>query len=226
MKTSRHSIPFLFLLSIFLFPSLPAVSSPLPASHYQLPAIGYPLPDTILKKAAARFDHNVAFTITATILDGQKKQLAHQSADILYNKGKYRLSMPDIELISDGVTVWQWNKQHREVTINNVPADQIDPLNPGQLLANYQQNFKAKYIRTEDDGTAIIDLSPRSARSYHKIRLFINEANGLVRRLEVHKYDSGREIYDITGFKRASTPQASFSFNPAQHTDVEIIDMR
>lgn len=180
----------------------------------------------ILKKASARFQQNVAFNVTATILDGNKKQLAKHTAQVRYHKGKYHLVMEGQELISDGTVVWQWNKQANEVAINNLSTDDVDLLNPGRLLENYQRNFKAKYIRTDDDGTAIIDLTPRSTRSYHKIRLFIKEDDGLVRRIEVQKYDSGREIYDIRDFKRASNAASQFTFDPAKHPGVEVIDMR
>lgn len=180
----------------------------------------------ILKKASARFQQNVAFNVTATILDGNKKQLAKHTAQVRYHKGKYHLVMEGQELISDGTVVWQWNKQANEVAINNLSTDDVDLLNPGRLLENYQRNFKAKYIRTDDDGTAIIDLTPRSTRSYHKIRLFIREDDGLVRRIEVQKYDSGREIYDISDFKRASSAASQFTFDPAKHPGVEVIDMR
>ena len=180
----------------------------------------------VLKKAAARFDKNVSFTVTMTVLDSKKQEKAHQSAQVRYNKGKYRLTLPDQELICDGTTVWHWNKTAKEVTINNMVDDDIDLLNPGRLLAGYGKSFKAKYIRTDDDGTAIVDLQPRSTRSFHKIRLFINEEDGLLRRMEVHKYDSGRENYDITDFKRASNATSQFTFDTAKHPDVEVIDMR
>ena len=180
----------------------------------------------VLKKAAARFDKNVSFTVTMTVLDGKKQQKARQSAEVRYSKGKYRLVLPDQELISDGTTVWHWNKQANEVTVSAMSDDDIDLLNPGRLLANYSKSFKAKYIRTDDDGTVIVDLQPRSTRSYHKIRLFLNEDDGLLRRMEVHKYDSGRENYDITDFKRASNAASQFTFDAAKHPEVEVIDMR
>lgn len=180
----------------------------------------------VLKKAAARFDKNVSFTVTMTVLDSKKAEKARQSAQVRYNKGKYRLTLPDQELISDGTTVWHWNKTAKEVTVSGMADDDIDLLNPRRLLAGYGKSFKAKYIRTDDDGTAIVDLQPRSTRSYHKIRLYIKEDDGLLRRMEVHKYDSSRENYDIIDFKRASNAASQFTFDAAKHTDVEVIDMR
>ena len=104
--------------------------------------------------------------------------------------------------------------------------DDVDLLNPGRLMANYGKSFRAKYIRTDDDGTAIIDMQPKTKRNYHKIRLYIDEESGLLKRMEVHRYDSGREIYDVSDFKRASNAASQFTFDPAKHPDVEVIDMR
>ena len=179
-----------------------------------------------LKKAAAQFDKNVSFMVTMTVLNSEKKQTAKQSAEVRYNKGKYRLVLPEMEVISDGTTVWQWNKSAKEVAIHNMVENDVDLLNPGHLLANYNKSFRAKYIRTDDDGTAIIDMQPNAKRSYHKIRLFVNEDSGLLKRMEVHKYDSGREIYDVKDFKRAANAAGQFVFDPAKHPDVEVIDMR
>ena len=179
-----------------------------------------------LKKASDRFNQNVSFTVTATTYDSQRKKTGSQSAEVRYNKGRYRLVTASQELISDGTTVWHWNKQANEVTVNNMGTDDIDLMNPGRLLANYDQSFKAKYIRTDDDGSAVIDLQPRSARSYHKIRLFINEESGLLKRMEVHKFDSSREVYEISDFKRTANAASQFTFDATKHPGVEIIDMR
>ena len=179
----------------------------------------------VLKKAAAKWT-NVAGKVTLTMLDSQKKQVSKQSAKVSYVKGTYHLVMDNMEVICNGTTIWQWNKDAKEIVINNMPPESdMDLLNPARLIANYAKNFRAKYIRTEDDGTAVIDLQPRSAQSYHKIRLLINEETGVLKRIEVHKYDSSRELYDFSGLKFGSL-KGSFSFRPEDHPEAEIIDMR
>ena len=180
--------------------------------------------DALLKRAAAQFG-NVSFKVTASMLDTQKKETLRQTAQVLYCKGCYRVSVADQEVICNGKTVWQWNKTAREVAVTNMSTDDVDLMNPARLLKNYDKSFRAKYIRT-DEGVALVDLQPRSARSFHKIRLYMNEKSGQLQRMEVHKYDSSREVYEITEFKRASTPAAKFTFDPSQHAGVEIIDMR
>lgn len=177
-------------------------------------------------KKAADYLESVKGTVTLTMLDSQKKQTSKQSAKVSYWKGKYSVAMDNMEIWCDGKTVWQWNKSANEVVINNMPTDdEIDLLNPARLIANCHKNFRVKYIRTEDDGTAVVDLQPRSSQSYHKIRLFVNEETGALRRLEVHKYDSSREIYDFSKMKHVLL-RGSFAFDVSKHPEAEIIDMR
>ncbi len=180
---------------------------------------------SVLKKAAKKFN-TVSFKVKMTALDSQKKEVSSQQADVCYAAGKYRLAIPGQEIISDGTTIWHWNKDAKEVTVSNVSStDDIDLMNPSRLLANYEKAFRPKYIRTEDDGTAVIDMQPRSARSYHKIRLFVNEKNGTLKRMEVHKFDSSREIYVLSNHSY-SRPSGSFVFKTEEHPGVEVIDMR
>lgn len=175
---------------------------------------------------AAKYLESVKGKVTLTMLDSQKKQTAKYSAEVTYWRGKYHVTMDNMEIWCDGTTIWQWNKDAKEVVINNMPPDnEIDLLNPARLIANYSKNFRVKYIRTEDDGSAVVDLQPRSSQSYHKIRLFIDEETGTLRRMEVHKYDSSREIYDFSKLKH-TLMKGAFKFEVSKHPEAEIIDMR
>jgi outer membrane lipoprotein-sorting protein len=180
----------------------------------------------VLKKAIKKLE-NASFSVNMTILDGQKKKVFERNAEVRYLKSSYRLKSSEEEFYCDGTTVWYWNKKAKELTISSVEEDDgMNLLNPASLMAHIGENFRAKYIRTEDDGTAVIDLQPRSAQSFHKIRLFINEKNGELKSIEVHKYDSGREIYLFSKQQYGKEKMTGFTFDPKAHPDVEVIDMR
>ncbi|MBR1765719.1 MAG: outer membrane lipoprotein carrier protein LolA [Bacteroidales bacterium] len=175
---------------------------------------------------AAKYLQSVKGTVTLTMLDGNKKQVARQTAKVSYMKGKYSLVADNMEIVCNGTTIWQWNKDAKEIVINNMPPEtEVNLMDPGRLMTYYPKNFRAKYIRTDDDGTAVIDLTPLSSQSYHKLRLLINEETGQLKQLEVHKYDSSREIYDFSKLKRAALP-STFGFKPEEHPECEVIDMR
>ena len=180
----------------------------------------------VLQKAIKKFE-NASFTVKMTALDSQKKKTFEREAEVRYMDHNYHVTTSEEEIYCDGKTVWYWNKKAKEVTVSSVEEDDgMNLLNPGSLIAHYKENFRAKYIRTEDDGSAVIDLQPRSAQSYHKIRLFINEQSGELKSIEVHKYDSSREIYTFSKQKYGKVKMIGFVFDPKAHPDVEVIDMR
>lgn len=182
----------------------------------------------VLKKASSVFEKSaVSFTVTMINRDSQKKETARQKADVLYSKGRYRVTTGNQTLYSDGSSVWQWDKNTNEVTINTLAQSSDDLMNPAGLLASYSKNFKVKFIREEEDGTAVIDLTPYKSKSYYKIRMLINSKNGYIKQMEIHNYDSSEGIYQISAVKAgAKCTDNDFVFDSAANKGVEVIDMR
>lgn len=183
--------------------------------------------DEILKKASKKIDaaSGVTFTVTMTNRDSNKKQTAKMSANVLYQQGKYRVVFDGNTIYCDGSATWHWNKEVKEVVVNKMSDSEDDLMNPGALLANYSKNFKAKFIRKESNGDAVIDLTPKKARSYYKIRLIIS-SNNTVRRMVMHNYDSSSAEYEVSKFANAKANASDFVFPKKDNPNVEVIDMR
>lgn len=179
----------------------------------------------LIKKAAAKMSGTVSFTVTVVGHDSERRETFRQSADVLYKAPRYRVLAGSLEIYCDGKSVWQLNKMAKEVVVTPLADSDDDLTNPARLLANYSKHFRAKFIREEDDGTAIVDLQPNKTRSYHKVRLYIDK-NGNLSKLEQHNYDASRSEYVVGNFKKASAADADFAYNPQEHAGIEIIDMR
>ena len=182
--------------------------------------------NTLLKKAAAKMSGTVSFSVTVVNLDADKKETFRHKVDILYNAPRYRVKTSDLEIYCNGKAVWQLNKPNKEVVITSMTDSDDDITNPARLLSNYSKSFRAKFIREESDGTAIVDLQPMKARSYHKIRLFINSKTGLLKKMEQHNFDSSRGVYTLSNFKNTKATDADFTFNTKANPGVEVVDMR
>lgn len=182
--------------------------------------------NTLLKKAAAKMSGTVSFSVTVVNLDADKKEIFRHKVDILYNAPRYRVKTSDLEIYCNGKAVWQLNKPNKEVVITPMTDSDDDITNPARLLSNYSKSFRAKFIREESDGTAIVDLQPMKARSYHKIRLFINSKTGLLKKMEQHNFDSSRGVYTLSNFKNTKATDADFTFNTKANPGVEVVDMR
>ena len=184
--------------------------------------------EKILKKASDLFaKKSVSFNVTMINRDGGKRETARTTAKVLYSKGRYQVSAGDQMLWCDGKSVWHLNRQTKEAVLNNVESADDDLLNPARLLANYSKSFRPKYIRTEDDGTAVLDLIPKQGRSYHKIRLLVVERTGVLKSMTLHNYDASEGEYRISDFKSGvACKDSDFVFNAAANKGVEVIDMR
>lgn len=182
--------------------------------------------DKILKATAQRFNSSaVSMTVTMVNKDTQKRETGRMKAEVLYKGGKYRVTFDGNILYCDGTSTWHWNKDAKEVTVNDMSSSEDDLMNPASILANYKKNYNAKFIRTEENGDNIIDLTPKKNKSYYKIRLTIN--NNTPRKMEMHNYDSSCGEYIISNFKTGvKTGDADFAFPKLQNPNVEIIDMR
>lgn len=184
--------------------------------------------ETILKKATEKINSGaVSFTVTMINKNTDKKETARMKASVLYKKGLYHVSFDGNELYCDGTSTWHWNKETNEVVVNKMSESEDNLLNPGAILSNYKKSFKAKFIRQEQNGNAVIDMTPLKSKSYHKIRLIINSTSGILQRLEMHNYDSSSGEYIISNFKsNVKSADTDFTFPKAQHPNAEIIDMR
>ncbi|MBR1516793.1 MAG: outer membrane lipoprotein carrier protein LolA [Bacteroidales bacterium] len=182
----------------------------------------------ILKKASDQLNGKaVSFSVTMVNKNSDKKETARMDARVVYHKGKYRVEQDRQVLYSDGKALWHWNKDVGEVTVNNLSDGEDDLLNPARLLANYKKNFREKFIRVEQDGTAVIDLTPKKSKSYHKIRILVGEKTGVIKSMELHNYDGSRGEYRVSNFKQGvKTSDKDFRFDQQANPAVEVIDMR
>lgn len=183
--------------------------------------------ESLLAKASKKFSGDaVTFEVTMVNKDPNKRETARQKAKVVYHNGRYRVTFDDNVLYCDGNATWHWNKEAGEVTVNKMSTAEDDLLNPAAILKNYSKNFKAKFIRQENNGSAIVDLTPKKTKSYYKIRLVVEASTGVLQRMEMHNYDGSCGEYIVSGFKNAKVTEADFVFPKAQNPNVEVIDMR
>lgn len=181
-----------------------------------------------LKKAYDKINGGgVSFSVTMVSKDSNKKETARHKADVLFNKGKYRVTFGTNVIYCDGAATWHWDKEVNEVVVNKASTAEDDLMNPAAILANYKKNFNAKFIRKEQNGNAVIDLTPKKSKSYYKIRLIVNAESGIMNKMEVHNYDSSSADYIVSSFKSGvKTCDTDFKFTKSANDGVEIIDMR
>lgn len=143
---------------------------------------------------------------------------------------KYRISLPEQEVINNGVTVWTYLPEVKEVNIDNYDKNSGD-INPLKIYEIYQKDFKYLYIQDRSENGVMceeIDLVPeKKDAQYFKIKLLIKKKDKVIQSLTMFDKGGNRYKYTITKFvPNASVDDSYFTFDPKKYPGVEVIDLR
>jgi outer membrane lipoprotein-sorting protein len=143
---------------------------------------------------------------------------------------KYRLALPEQEVINNGTTLWTYLPDVKEVNIDNYDNSSGD-VNPSNVYDLYKKGFKYLYLKDEAEGGVmceVIDLVPeKKDAQYFKIRMNIAKKDKSIKSFTMFDKGGNRYKYTITKFDPdVNVEDSYFSFDPKQYPGVEVIDLR
>ena len=139
--------------------------------------------------------------------DKEKKPVGKpQTWKILTKGDKFRIEIPGTTIVSDGKTLWNYNKDAKEVTIKNFDPDN-DEQNPSKMFTMYENGYKFKYDKEEKAGAVVchaIDLYPSvkpEKKKFHTIKLYTDKTKKQVVKIKMMLKDGGVQTYDVKSLK-------------------------
>jgi outer membrane lipoprotein carrier protein len=144
---------------------------------------------------------------------------------------KYKVTIPGMEIFSDGKTNWNYDKAANEVTVKDVDAA-TGEISPQKLFTNfYDKDFLYKLNGEKKEGgkTLVeIELTPTNkTRPYHKVYLWIDKAAKTFYSARILEKSGNRYSYTVNTLKTTSSVKdADFVFNKAKYPGVEVVDLR
>ena len=179
--------------------------------------------------AKAKSLKNMKFEFTYNMIDPKHKINETLKGTIVMMGQKFNLSFMGRTIISDGTTVWTYDKNANEIQISNVDPKN-DALNPGKLLTSYDKSYKAKLIKTETVAGKvihIIDITPIAGKAFYKIRLTIDKAEMRVTSGTVYNKDNKTYTYTVNKFTaNVQATDDMFKMDSKKYPGAELIDMR
>jgi outer membrane lipoprotein carrier protein len=177
-------------------------------------------------KAVPAFEANISYTLTNEV-----EKINEEFKGKMVVKGdKYRLVLPEQEVINDGKTLWTYLPEAKEVNIDNFDPTS-DDLNPSKIFEVYKKGFK--YLHMGDATEAgvvcdVIDLVPeKKDAQYFKIRMNISKKDKSIQNFTMFDKSGNRYKYTISKFTpNANITDASFSFDATKYPGVEVIDLK
>lgn len=143
---------------------------------------------------------------------------------------KFRMVIPEQEVINNGTTTWTYLPEAKEVNIDNYDPNSND-VNPSKIYEIYKKNCKYLYLEDKNEGGVmceIVDLVPeKKDAQYFKIRMSINKKDKSIQSWTMFDKGGNKYKYTITKFvQNVSVDDNFFTFDPKKYPGVEVIDLR
>lgn len=172
-------------------------------------------------------DLSVEFVQTVHFAVTQSEQTFH--GKLFMKKGnKYRVDLDQETIVTDGVSLWNFNKTTNQVFIDKY-HESPKSFSPQRVLSNLPGNYNATDLGKEKMGeteVSIVKLMPKSASSNVKwIKAWIDPDNLEMRRIDLLDISENLWSYTVSD-TRINTNIADSRFRFEVPPGVEVIDMR
>lgn len=159
------------------------------------------------------------------------KALSTKKGTVTMKGNKYRVSFGGQEIFSDGKTVWNYDKNSNEVTINNVDASG-GMVTPQKLFTDfYDKDFL--YLLNGEKKVAgktlqEIEMTPTDkSKAFHKVYLQVDKAAKTIYSTRVLENGGNRYTYTVSTLKtNAPVADNQFVFDKNKYPGVEVVDLR
>jgi outer membrane lipoprotein-sorting protein len=166
-------------------------------------------------------------------LQNTKDKLDVKQEGSMKVKGKkFRLVLDKNTIINDGVTLYTYNKDANEVSLND-PKEMDQDLDPSTLFTQYEKGFKSQFVEEKADAagvmTQVVRLFPLdpSKKPFHTVVLTVDKAKTLPRSIQVLYKDGNVVTYTLKKFTpNVELADVLFTFDKSKYPGVEENDMR
>ncbi len=184
----------------------------------------------ILDKSAAKIKAYPAVEIEfSLIMENKEEDIREEHQGKAYMKGSlYKLEVMDVVNYYDGKNIYTYMPEAQEVNLKNPSDEEEEMLNPTKIFNIHNTGFKQKLI-SNTGGIAYIELYPNDLnKNFIKIGIWVKTSDSSIQKVESFGKDGNNLIIKIKSLKQPTQlpTDSFFKFDPAQHPEVEIVDMR
>jgi outer membrane lipoprotein carrier protein len=192
-----------------------------------------PAAKQVLDAVSAKFKtfSSVQAGFSYKVEDAKGKTMSTKKGTVWMKGNKYRVSFGGQEIFSDGNTVWNYDKNSNEVTINNVDASGT-ALTPQKLFTNfYDKDFLYLLNGEKKVGTKTmqeIEMTPTDkSKPFHKVYLQVDKAAKTIYSTKVLENGGNRYTYTVSNMKtNGALADTQFAFDKKKYPGVEEVDLR
>ena len=189
--------------------------------------------ESIITKVKRHYQSNQSFTADVVFeIDIPESQNQVMKGKLYLKNNQYKFVLPDQEIISDDITIWHWNKNDiNEVQVSYVQNNE-DVITPAKVFSDFLQGYSYKLDSTptvNGKKLALIEITPESKNDYadiFKIKVVSDIASSSIKEMNIFTKDGVVYNFKVSNEKEEQLADSIFTFVPAKHPEVEVIDLR
>ena len=182
--------------------------------------------------AKAKTYKTIDATYSSKMVDLKNDFEEEMKGHILIEEDKFKLDLGEFVIISNGVSVWTYEKETNDCYLDDADMLIEEGMDPSKIFTIWEDDFKTEWMGKEmvsDRNCVHINLYPKNSedKPYHTMQLFVDEAALEVVKIIVKGRDGMNTVYLIESFNAGiKIPSSSFSFETNQFPGATIIDNR
>jgi outer membrane lipoprotein carrier protein len=192
-----------------------------------------PAAKKVLDAVSAKFKSfkSVLANFTYKVENAVGKTLSTKKGSVTMKGTKYRLSFGEQEIWCDGITVWSYDKNANEVTVNKVDAS-AGALTPQKLFSNfYDKDFLYKLNGDKKEGGKTlqeIEMTPTDkSKAFSKVYVLVDKTAQTIYSTKVLENGGNRYKYTVITMKpNVTAADSEFVFNKSKYPGVEEINLQ
>ncbi|MCH5599146.1 LolA family protein [Niabella ginsengisoli] len=192
-----------------------------------------PKAKAILDQVSAKFKtyKTVSANFAYQIANSAGKALSSKSGTVQMKGNKYAINLGSNKIISDGVTIWNYDPASKEVTVSSASASE-GTITPQKLFTDfYNKDFM--YVMDKDgkvggkEVNKIIMQPIDKNKPFARVYVAVDKATKNIISTTVVEKSGNRYVYNVSNFKpNVAISDANFTFDKAKYPGVEVVDLR
>jgi outer membrane lipoprotein-sorting protein len=155
-----------------------------------------------------------------------------QKGKVFVKGEKYNVELGDYTMISDGASVWTYDKSSNDCYIDYLEDVADGAMSPSKMFTIWEDGFKHEFkSEVKENGRTLywINLYPvkPSDKNFHTIQLYIDKDKMEVAKFVVKGREGNDVIYTIVSFQaNKEITEENFRFNAKKFPGVNVTDNR